>query len=652
MPSPKYCLFYDNHTMPACPDVGKNFDAEKFTDRVKACGVDFLTFHARCNMGVAYYDTEIGIRHPTLDHDMFGDLAAACERKGILLSAYLNAGLSHEEALRHREWLRVDWEGKVYGNKLSPFVRQMCFNTPYRDHLKAMTLEVARKYPSVAGFFWDCMGSHTCVCPDCVREMKERGIDWTDIKAIKDFAMFSSERIAAEMAVELKKINPDYLLYFNGVSPVGQAESGTYLECECLPTGGWGYEFLPVKSRYLRNFGKTVLNMTGRFHKSWGDFGGIRTEPSLEYDLLYGLANGMRPNVGGHVHPRGDVNDAVFDLIETVYAKLRPYDEWHVDAVPQAEIAVVMNEKGYAGEGEGVPGSVEGATRMLCELKRQFDVVSESHDWRKYELIILPDGVLMTDEIKAKVKERLDAGKKIISSYESGMNTSRKGFAFEKEWGIKLVGMEDSDPAFFTLDAPYGEGLPNMPVSLYSTGIEMEANGARAFGKMIRSFRNFGWDGEHTNYYLPPCEETNIPILAVSGQVAHFSHPIFSVYNQKAPVPIRRLFENVLNELHPKPLVRTEGLPSFARAMVTTLPGRRMAHLLAYVPEKRGPSTEMIEEPIAVRGAMVSIRHDGTIPKKVYAAPDRRELEFTKRDGYVEVQVPEFEGYALIVAEQ
>ena len=37
---PKYCLFYDNHTMPACPDVGENFDVEAFTDRIKRCGVD------------------------------------------------------------------------------------------------------------------------------------------------------------------------------------------------------------------------------------------------------------------------------------------------------------------------------------------------------------------------------------------------------------------------------------------------------------------------------------------------------------------------------------------------------------------------------------------------------------------------------------
>ena len=59
MHQPKYCLFYDNHTMPACPDVGENFDDEAFTDRIKRCGVDQLTFHARCKLGMAYYDTKM-----------------------------------------------------------------------------------------------------------------------------------------------------------------------------------------------------------------------------------------------------------------------------------------------------------------------------------------------------------------------------------------------------------------------------------------------------------------------------------------------------------------------------------------------------------------------------------------------------------------
>ena len=183
---PKYSLFYENHTMFTFPDMGKNFDAEAFTDRIKRCGVDFMTFHARCNQGLAYYDTKVGIKHPSLKYDLFGKLAEACQRKGIALIAYLNAGISNEEGLLHREWTSLFFDGKEfveYPN--SPFPdqgyvrRMMCYNTPYRDHLISMVKEVAQNYP-VSGFFFDYGGGGcTCICPYCIKEMKERGIDWT-----------------------------------------------------------------------------------------------------------------------------------------------------------------------------------------------------------------------------------------------------------------------------------------------------------------------------------------------------------------------------------------------------------------------------------------------------------------------------------------
>ena len=113
MHDPKWCLFYDNHTMAACPDVGAAFDVDAFVAQIKSCGVDFLAFHARCNQGMAYYDTKIGTRHPSLRYDLFEKLAAACQREGIALSAYFNAGLSHDEGQKHRDWLVLNPEGKT-----------------------------------------------------------------------------------------------------------------------------------------------------------------------------------------------------------------------------------------------------------------------------------------------------------------------------------------------------------------------------------------------------------------------------------------------------------------------------------------------------------------------------------------------------------
>ena len=80
--NPKWCLFFDFHTQPACPDVGATFDATAVTDFFEECGVDYVVFPARCNLGTAYYNTRVGIRHPSLKYDLYDRLAEACHAKG------------------------------------------------------------------------------------------------------------------------------------------------------------------------------------------------------------------------------------------------------------------------------------------------------------------------------------------------------------------------------------------------------------------------------------------------------------------------------------------------------------------------------------------------------------------------------------------
>jgi hypothetical protein len=289
----------------------------------KACGVDYIVFPARCNLGMAYYDTEVGIRHPSLKYDLFGKLAEACRSKDIALTAYVNAGLSHEEGLLHRDWLILTPEGYTYRpDHLDHFFRGMCYNSGYGEHLLEMLREIVRGYP-VAGLFLDCMRLVPCVGVECVREMKQLGMDWAAPYALDEFSNLSRVRMARRIAEASRAIRPDLLLYFNGVNYEDQLEWCSHLEYECLPTGGWGYDVRPAFARYMRTLGKPVFNMTGRFHKSWGDFGGIRTEASLEYDCLDGLSQGMRVCIGDHYHPRGDVNVAVSQLVARVYSRCR-----------------------------------------------------------------------------------------------------------------------------------------------------------------------------------------------------------------------------------------------------------------------------------------------------------------------------------------
>jgi hypothetical protein len=653
MHQPKYCLFYDNHTMPACPDVGENFDAEAFTDRIKRCGVDQLTFHARCNQGMAYYNTKIGIKHPSLKYDLFGKLADACQRKDIALIAYLNGGISSAEGVLHREWTTLYFDGRENRKpSFTPYVRTMCYNTPYRDHLIAMIEEIAHNYP-VSGFFIDCLSGYPCVCPICVKEMKEKGIDWNNEDEVIKFSEFSALRLSGDIAKAAKTINPNFQLYFNGVPFEDQADIGTWLECEDLPTAGWGYEYLPVLAHYMRTLGnKPVMNMNGRFY-DWGDFGGLRPEAAIKSELLYGLANGMRPNIGGHFHPRGDLENAVLDRIEKIYKELQTMEPWFDNAKNITEIAIVYPKSNRNIRSQaGSDGQLRSSVRMLSELKQQFDVVTEFSDWSKYKVLVIPDDIIFTDEIARRVKAHIAAGKAVISSGSSGLDQEKKQFALEKEWGIKFIKECDFDPAYFTVGKNFNHNMPDMPLSLYSSGIEMEPlPGTSVEAYLIKPYYNRGWDGEYAFYYNPPDKVTDKPALTINGKVAHFSHRIFSGYYDQAPVELRTVFTNVLDKFLPDPLIKYENLPSFSRVFVTEQPGRKMVHLLSYVPEMRGSKTQMIEEPIELHDVKIAIRNDGRTPKKVYLAPDKTSLPFKLIDGYTHVTIPVSKGYSLVVLE-
>jgi hypothetical protein len=646
---PKYCLFYDNHTMKAIPDVGENFDEETFTDRIRNCGVDYLVFHARCNQGLAYYNTRIGTRHPSLKYDLFGKLSEACQRKGIALGAYFNAGISSEEGLQHREWTTLYFDGRSLREpRFTPHVRTMCYNSGYRDHLIEMVKEVLHQYP-VEGLMIDCLINYPCICPVCVQEMKKRNIDWSDLSAVTRFAEISAVRLAKDIAEEAMKINPDLLISNNYPSYEELLGINTYFDVVSLPASDSGYEFMPVMAHYVRTLGDyPVLNMTGRFY-DWGDFGGLRPEEAIKSELLYGLANGMRPNIGGHFHPRGDLENAVLDRVERIYKELRTMEPWFDNAKNITEIAIVYPKKIANIRGDR---QLKSAVRMLSELKQQFDVVTLASDWSKYKVLIFPDDILFDEETARRVKKHVNEGKAVISTGFSGLDPEKRHFVLEQEWGIKFLGENLFDPAYFTVGENCNEGLPDMPLSLYSNGIEVEASGkTRTEARLVKPYHNRDWDGEYAFYYNPPDKVTEKPALTINGQVAHFSHRIFSGYYDKASVELRTVFSNVLDRFLAKPLVKTKNLPSFSRVFVTEQPKRRMVYLLSYLPEMRG-NTQMIEEPIELDNITLSLRHDDRNFKNIYLAPKKERLSYTLEGGYVHINIPKSKGYSLLVIEE
>ena len=193
-----------------------------------------------------------------------------------------------------------------------------------------------------------------------------------------------------------------------------------------------------------------------------------------------------------------------------------------------------------------------------------------------------------------------------------------------------------------------------MPYALYQQGTRIKAGErTEVLAEIIAPYfnSNSGWDGIYPHYYLPPNKATGLPALTINGNIAHFSHPVFGIYYNSAPIYLKALLENVIGKLTLNPLLRMENFPAFARAALTAQGGRRIVHLLSYLPEKRGKNMQVIEEPVELHDVIVSLQKDRSEIKKVYLAPGRKSLDYSNDGQRIAVKVPVVNGYAMVIFE-
>ncbi|MEG0767431.1 MAG: hypothetical protein RR482_06915, partial [Clostridia bacterium] len=511
-------IHFDFHTMPGITNFGEHWDAEAFAQRLADAHVDYINFFAQCNLGFAYFPTKVGIPYPGLRGDMLGDALAACHRHGIGMTAYINIGLMHEQASRHPEWCRMDKDGAILrGDRVhNNFFRTMCYNAPgYHDYVLALIREICSY--DIDGLFCDCMHFFPCHCAQCTRDMLALGIDLTDEEAVEAFSRDVMMRISREIK---SIVGPDRYVYFNGMPYYAYRDLDTHIEIECLPSGGWGYDYLWSHAAYARSITRTLLYMTGRFQASWGDFGGYKGKISIESDLYDGLCNNMMPSVGDHLHPAEIEERDIYRDIGEIYEKLSLYE-------PYTKGACFVHDIGVLTDSDGPLGTVyAGLARMLLELKQPFNVLHRDMDFSGCKLLILPNEMTVDTALAARLKAFLEGGGRLLSVGAGGLTTDRTSFALEA-YDATLLGVDTNADGYFTFTQTPAD-CADMRWATYSGGIRMRAHCAKDVrAEAVSPYFPKHWDGIHGYFYTPPAQKTGDTAAAVFGNVAHISFDVF-----------------------------------------------------------------------------------------------------------------------------
>jgi len=655
MPSLRFRQIHlDFHTSEAISPIAEDFEPEAFAKTLADAHVNSVTCFSRCHHGLIYHDTQFQARHPGLSRNLLAEQIEACHQRDINVPVYITVGWDEFQAARHPEWLERGVDGVAGGaGPLQPRWKKLCLNSPYVDYVSAQTREVLEGFDA-DGLFFDIILQGPCVCGFCLGGMAEAGLDPESEADHRAYAARVVSRFRRRMSDEVRALRAGCPIFYNAghVGPHTRPDLGAYshLELESLPSGGWGYDHFPLTVRYARTLGLETMGMTGKFHKSWADFGGFKSPAALEYECFMALAEGARCSVGDQLHPRGALDPATYELIGPVYKSVAEKEPWCEGAEPVTEIAVFTPEA-IGKEDDRVDSAVNGALRMLLESHHQFDVVDADSDWSGYQVLILPDKITLDEALAAQVDAFVRDGNALLLSHLSGADrATEREFVLESMPG-HLEGPARHSPDYIVARETLAAGIPATQHVMYERGLEVTpVEGAEVLADVWWPYFDRTWDHFCSHAQTPADKPGEFPAVVQHGRVIYCAHPLFGMYLRHGAPAYKRLILNALGRLLPEPLV-VSNAPSTAHITLLRQPAhdRTVLHLLHYIPERRCKAIDTIEDVIPLHNIEVGARI--AAPREAYLAPGRQSLSFEERDNRICVTIPEFHGHAMVIFE-
>ncbi len=646
----------DFHTSPDIPGIGSRFDKKHWQDMLKKGHVDSITCFSSCHHGWSYHPTKVGAMHPHLDSG-FNLLRAqmdASHEIGVKVPVYLTAGVNNLAAERHPEWREITAEGRFWGwsnNPLTPGFKTMCFNTPYLDFLCDMIKETLEMFPDADGVFLDIITQAPCCCKWCMADMKKEGYDPTRPEEVERFARRTLLKYYQKTEETVHAINPDMPLFHNSGHVYHDRRDilpyFTHLELESLPTGGWGYDHYPMTAAYCRNLDHDFLGMTGKFHTTWGEFGGYKHPNALRYECAAMIAQGSKCSIGDQMHPAGKLEESTYELIGAAYSEVEQKEPWCKGAETAANIALISND---CYNHTRTSPSLLGASRIFLEEHLFFDILDDQMDWTPYQIIVIADDIRITPGLQAKIDAHLAKGGKLILSGNSVLKKDSDDYAVTLP--VTDEGLNELCPDFVQAAEGIAPDYMKAPFVMYKPSRRIKiTDGSLSLGKIYDPYFNRTYEHfcshQHTPYQPDP---SGYDAGVMTKNILYFAHPVFFIYAWKGNVGLKKFVANAIRKFAGEDIQIGTNLPSqgVATLMKQKAENRYILHLLYAGTIKRGDGIEVIEELNPLYDVAASVKIPETV-KKITLEPQGTEVPVKEVNGRYEVRLDQFTCHQMIV---
>jgi len=669
-------IHLDFHT-PDFVKVGRKFDAKQFFDTLEEAHVNAVSVFATCHHGNSYFDTETGMRHPGLDFDLFGRMAEEASKRPVALLAYVSMNVNEVQAAHHPDWHALRPDGSSVNSQILQdgyelYWTWLCPNRSglLEDFFYPHVDELLDRY-AVDGLFIDMAGylPESCFCEKCVSMMRAGGMDPRDIADHNRFNHETIQKIAAELRRRLDERRPGMRLQMAGFNAYGEAHkargilSDFYIESLAYQTG---WDYFPLAARYFRRFGLPVVGYTGRFLKSWGDFGTEVSAHQLKTQLSMHLAAGVASGIGDHMHFDGRLNRAVYAKIGEAFEFVKQRQPWCVGLTPAKEIGILVPEgvetNAATMDRENpfltVTDSYKACAKLMTELHYQYEIIDAHTPLEGLAAVFINDGLFDAPFAQRVSRFVEEGGWAFVGAHALWPEDEKVRETWCALIGVRSFGFSDHEGEFYEATDPRvaGDPIPDMPHRVHLRAVDAEfADDVEPLARGWRSPNARSREKFYGHYFGPASAETTAAVAVRpvgKGGVILIRPQLLAAYLRTGYFVHRALVAKLLDAFLPEQrrVLRTNA-PSLVELAFGRKDGRYILQALPFVADRRDRSSfESTNEAIAFSGIWVDIPPVGDV-KRVHDPVAGRDLSWEKVEGRVRVQLPPFSEHLLVVIE-
>lgn len=664
----------DFHTSEFITGIGKHFEKESFQENLLKGHVNSVTVFAKCAHGWSYYNSYVTPKHPSLEFDLLKEMIDAAHEINVKTPVYISVGLDEKEVMKHPEWLIRGKDDKTtwVASLLDSGWHRLCLNNAYQELLLKQIEEVVINYDLDALFF-DISSVIPCICNSCKESLLQQGKNPLNQQHIWQLAESTFMSYTSRIEHLVHSIKPGLPIFHNGGHILrGRRDliaCNTHLELESLPTGGWGYDHLPLSALYAKNLGKEYLGMTGKFHTSWGEFGGFKHPNGLLYETSQCLTFGAKCSIGDQMHPSGVLDEATYRLIGNAYAEVEKKEKYLANTKLVTDIAILSLEaigseyghynltsiaeletlgEDYYNENliSQASRSDVGAFRLLKECGFLFDIIDTQVDFTTYKIIIIPDYGVLRLELAEKLNDFIRKGGRLFLSGNSGI-LEDTGELF-MDLGYQIIGKSDFSPIYISPEFTI-EGIGNSSFIVYGDAFEFNITRGKSIAHFEAPYFNREGVRFCSHLHAPSSQKDSGPAIFINDNCAYIGFRIFEDYKTNGAYVVKELFRHTIEQLLGSDRTLKTNLPSEA---VTTLMNNSegnyyLQQVLYAVPKKRGNTIEVIEDIVPIFDITVEIK----VPNKITCVklvPQDTSLDFIQTDNTIIYSIPKIDCHQMI----